>query len=49
MVQPTDAYWPAHLSQRLGAATPAALYALGPVTLLKAKKTCPVLFGPNSR
>ena len=39
MVQPTDAYWPAHLSQRLGAATPAALYALGPVTLLKAKKT----------
>ena len=39
MIKPTDAHWPAHLSQRLGAATPAALYALGPVTLLKAKKT----------
>ena len=39
MVQPSDAHWPAQLSQRLGAATPASLCALGPVALLKAKKT----------
>lgn len=39
MVQPTDAHWPAHLSQRLGAAAPVSLRALGPVALLKAKKT----------
>jgi predicted Rossmann fold nucleotide-binding protein DprA/Smf involved in DNA uptake len=39
MVQPTDARWPAHLSQRLGAAAPASLRALGPVALLTAKKT----------
>lgn len=39
MLNPSDANWPAQLSKRLGVATPASLRALGPVMLLKAKKT----------
>jgi len=39
MLNASDANWPAQLSKRLGAATPALLRALGPVTLLKARKT----------
>lgn len=39
MLNASDANWPAQLGKRLGAATPALLRALGPVTLLKAKKT----------
>lgn len=39
VVQRTDAHWPAHLSQRLGAAAPSSLHAVGPVALLRAKKT----------
>ncbi len=39
MLQPVDAHWPAHLSQRLGAATPSSLHVFGPVALLTAKKT----------
>jgi predicted Rossmann fold nucleotide-binding protein DprA/Smf involved in DNA uptake len=38
-VQPTDAHWPEHLSQRLGAAMPSSLHAIGPVTLLANRKT----------
>lgn len=39
IVQPTDAHWPANLSQRLGAATPTSLHALGPLTLMGLRRT----------
>ncbi len=39
IVQPTDAHWPAHMSMRLGAAAPSSMHALGPVALLRARRT----------
>ena len=39
IVEPTDAHWPAYLSQRLGARAPTSLHAVGPVALLRARRT----------
>lgn len=39
LIKPTDAQWPAHLVQRQGAAAPSSLHAIGPVTLLGARRT----------
>ena len=38
-IKPTDGRWPPHLSQRLGAAAPPSLHAIGPMTLLATRKT----------
>ena len=39
MIKPSDGQWPAHLNQRLEAAAPSSLHAIGPVALLAARKT----------
>jgi predicted Rossmann fold nucleotide-binding protein DprA/Smf involved in DNA uptake len=38
-IHPSQAAWPRHLTNRLGAAAPAALYAVGSVPLLAGRKT----------
>ncbi len=43
-LKPNDVRWPRSLNERLGAAAPSALQAIGPVALLSARKTaffCP--------
>jgi predicted Rossmann fold nucleotide-binding protein DprA/Smf involved in DNA uptake len=39
LLQPTDAHWPTQLGERLGASAPRVLQAIGPVTLLAARRT----------
>ena len=39
VLTPTDAQWPAHVSERLGRAAPPSLHAIGPVALLATRRT----------
>ena len=39
LLQPTDAHWPAQLKERLGASAPPILQAIGPLTVLAARRT----------
>ena len=39
VISPADADWPVRMSERLGEAAPATLQAIGPLTLLDARKT----------
>ena len=39
LLQPTDAHWPAQLNERLGSSAPPILQAIGPLTVLAARRT----------